>query len=48
VLREVSQLPAVRRREDNLDKAGKGPQEELVRKLEKVLLAGGAARRSAA
>lgn len=35
---KVSQLPAVRWREANLDKAGKGTQEELVRKLEKVLL----------
>lgn len=39
-INEVSQLPAVRWREANLDKAGKGTQEELVRKLEKVLLAG--------
>ncbi len=35
----ASQLPAVRWREANLDKAGKGTQEELVRKLERVLLA---------
>lgn len=37
-IKNVSQLPAVRWREVNLDKAGKGTQEELVRKLKRVLL----------
>lgn len=36
-LEGVSQLPAVRWREVNLNKAGKETQEELVRKLEMVL-----------
>lgn len=36
-LEGVSQLPAVRWREVNLNKAGKETQEELVRKLKMVL-----------